>query len=63
MQLVILLVIKLLIELWKKNSQQNNSEAVKSEYDKKIPKEKCMSPEKKTRNYWWFQIKIIKIIV
>ena len=35
-----------------KNSQQNNSETVTNENDKKIPKERYISPEKKTKNYW-----------
>ena len=30
-----------------KNSQQNNSESVTNERDKKIPKERHMSPEEK----------------
>ena len=41
-----------------KNSQQNNSEAVTNDYDKEIPKERYL-PKKKTRNYWWSEIKII----
>ena len=39
------------------NSKQNNLETVTSEHDKKIPKERSISPEKKM-NYWWFKIKI-----
>ena len=42
-----------------KNSQQNNSETVSNEDDQEIPKERHISPEKKTRNYWWFEIKMI----
>ena len=30
-----------------RNSQQNNSETVTKEYDKDIPKEKYLSPEKR----------------
>ena len=30
-----------------KNSQQNNSETVSNEYDKEIPKERYISPEKR----------------
>ena len=30
-----------------KNSQQNNSETVTNEYDKEIPKERYISPEKR----------------
>ena len=30
-----------------KNSQQNNLEVVANEYDKEIPKERYISPEKK----------------
>ena len=37
-----------------KNSQQSISEAV----TKETPKERYISPEKKTRNHWWFKIKI-----
>ena len=32
-----------------KNSQQNNSETVTNENDKKIPKEKYISPEKRQK--------------
>ena len=39
------------------NSKQNKLETVTSEHDKKIPKERYVSPEKKM-NYWWFKIKI-----
>ena len=41
-----------------KNSQQSISEAVTNENDKETPKERYISPEKKTRNHWWFKIKI-----
>ena len=41
-----------------KSSQQNISETVANEYDKEVPKEWCISPEKKARNYCRFKIKI-----
>ena len=31
------------------NSQQNNSETVTNEYDKEIPKERCISPEQRQK--------------
>ena len=34
-----------------KSSPQNNSEPIKNEQDKEIPKKKIF-PEKKTENYW-----------
>ena len=33
-------------------------ETVTNEHNKEIPKERHIS-QKKTRNYWWFKIKII----
>ena len=41
-----------------KHSQQNNLETVTNEYNKEIPRERCVSPERKTRNYWWTEILI-----
>ena len=38
--------------------QQNNSEAVTNEHAKEIHKERYIS-RRKTRNYWWTDIKII----
>ena len=32
-----------------KNSQQNNSETVKNEHDKVIPKKRCMYPEERQK--------------
>ena len=34
-----------------RNSQQNNSETIANENDKEIPKERYISPEKKSSNY------------
>ena len=49
-QLVIWLVIKLLIELRKSQIiPQNNSEKVRNEHDKEIPKERYISPEEKQK--------------
>ena len=42
-----------------KNPQQNNFETVTNENDREIPKERCISPERKTRSYWWADIKIV----
>ena len=42
-----------------KKLQQDNAEPVTNEHDKEIPKTRYISPEKKTRNYWWTEIKII----
>ena len=42
-----------------KNSQQNNLETVTNEHDKEVPKERCAYIfRRKTRNYWWAEIKI-----
>ena len=41
-----------------KNSQQNNSETVANEHDKELPEERYITL-KKTKNYWWFKIKIL----
>ena len=51
-QLVISLVIRVLTELLKfeKKSQQNNSEAVRNEHNKEIPKERHISPEERQKN-------------
>ena len=42
-----------------RNSQQNNLETVTNEIGKEIPKERHISPEKKTRKYSRTEIKII----
>ena len=34
-----------------KSSSQNNSDTVTNEHNQEIPKEKYLSPEKKTKNY------------
>ena len=34
-----------------KTLQQNNSEILKNEHNEKIPKQRYVSPEKKTKNY------------
>ena len=51
-QLVISSVIRVLTELLKfeKKSQQNNSEAVRNEHNKEIPKERHISPEERQKN-------------
>ena len=51
-QLVISLIIRVLKELLKfeKKSQQNNSEAVRNEHNKEIPKERHISPEERQKN-------------
>ena len=38
--------------------QENNSETVTNEHDKELLKERYISPQKKTRNYWWSKIEI-----
>ena len=45
-------------KLWK-TSPENSSETVKNEHDKEITKERYISPEKKTENYWSSEINII----
>ena len=47
-----------------RTSPQTNSQTVayeieNIEHDKEIPKERYISPEKKTKNYWWSKINII----
>ena len=42
-----------------KNSQQNNLETVANVHDKKNTQRKIYFSGKKTKNYWWFEIKII----
>ena len=37
-------------KVWKKKSQQNNSEAVRNEHNKVIPKERHISPEERQKN-------------
>ena len=39
-----------------KTLQQNNSETVANEHNHEIPKERYISPEKKTKNYSWSEI-------
>ena len=49
---MISLIIRVLKELLKfeKKSQQNNSEAVRNEHNKEIPKERHISPEERQKN-------------
>ena len=42
-----------------KNSHENNSEIVINEHDKEIHTERYYISRKKTKNYWWFKIKIM----
>ena len=58
---MIWLLIRLLIELrkLKKNSQRNNFETVTNENDKEISKQRCISPDRKTKSYWWADFKIV----
>ena len=41
-----------------RNSPQNNSETIRNEHDKEIPKETYISPEER-QNYWLSKINIL----
>ena len=71
MQLISWLVIELLIKLRgfertrrqnnsKQAKRQSNSETVSRVHGKDIPKKRYISPEKNTRNYWWFKINTVE---
>ena len=42
-----------------KKLQQNNSETVTNKLDKETPKEKYVYLQKKDKEYWWTEIKIV----